>query len=445
MPVGSNGYLLNTPPINVFSFLASYLAPPSSRKMPFLGRRPTSSDPPVDAATTDATSSIISLLSFSSLSKTGRRFGKATATPIRGSTRSQAYRKDAAVGECPAGQAFYSCASGFRGCCSINPCDPGAVCPDVQASDSGAATATTDPIPSLTAMVASMSVSADSATIPSSDTNAATQTSESSTQGSQSSGAVSTTAVSSSVVSATTTPTAVSTTSSGSASPTFAPAPVCPAANGTIYTDTNNIPYTVHCNSDNSVGSTRVQSVQTGGYGECFSKCSTDSTCAGFTYVGVDSGSCYFKGSMPNNTYVEKAETNYISCAKIVPTQYKSQAAPPKKGNVGAIAGGVVGGIALLGLILFAVAFFARRRRRTLETRRATVTNVLGGAVEPGRDYGHTLPMHQRSGSTSHDVFAPYGGTYTHPQYQPYQDSPYQQHARQRSIYRPPTENPGWV
>lgn len=447
MSVGGNGYLLNTPAINVFVFLASHLAQPSLRKMPFLGRRPTSSEPLADPSiTNDATSFIISMLSFSSLSKTGKRFVKATGTPIRGSTRSQAYRKDAAVGECPAGQAFYSCASGFRGCCSINPCDPGATCPDAQASSDVAATATAESATSsVTTSPVSPTVSADTATTSTDDANATTQTSQSTPQTSQASTSGTTTAVGSSVVSATVTPSAVSTTSTSTATPTFAPAPACPAANGTTYADTNNIPYTIHCNSDNNVGSSGKTPVSVGGYGECFGQCSIDSTCAGFTYVGLDSGTCYFKGSMPVNSYVPKAESNYISCAKIVPTQYKNQPTPPKKDNVGAIAGSIVGGIAVLGLALFAVAFFARRRRRTLESRRATVTNVLGGAVEPNRDDGHTLPMHQRSGSTSHDVFAPYGGTYTHPQYQPYQDAPYQQHARQRSIYRPPNENPGWV
>lgn len=37
------------------------------------------------------------------------------------------YRRQ--LGTCPAGKVFYNC-NGWRGCCSIDPCNPGATCPD---------------------------------------------------------------------------------------------------------------------------------------------------------------------------------------------------------------------------------------------------------------------------------------------------------------------------
>lgn len=187
-------------------------------------------------------------------------------------------------------------------------------------------------------------------------------------------------------------------------------------------------------------------------------------SCAGFTYVGLDSGSCYLKASMTNSSYVAKAGSNYVSCAKLDPTAVKVQPTASPNDTSGkastpkaAIAGGIVGGIAVLLLILALVIILVLRSRKKREEirSRSTVTHVLGGAVEPARDPDGEpiLPMHQRQASTGNDVFAPYGGAYyapvaplyspTHrplpPQMQP---QPAQHHARQRSIYR---DDHSWI
>ena len=158
------------------------------------------------------------------------------------------------------------------------------------------------------------------------------------------------------------------------------------------------------------------------------------------------------KAKLPNDNYVAKAMDNYISCAKVNatasaprPTGTPTTAPSAKQPNKGAIAGGVVGGIAVIGLVLFSIAFLAQRRRKDLESRRATLTHVFGGAIEPGLkdDDAQTLPLHHHNGDTGTGTFAPFGGTYS-PQYSsvPISQQPQQmhQHTRQRSTYRPHDE-----
>ncbi|OQO04182.1 hypothetical protein B0A48_10792 [Cryoendolithus antarcticus] len=426
---------------NVFQYLISYLLSHSHRKipavtMPFVKSRPSdagsSSVSEAHSTAYDANFAEASL-SASDLSKTAKRYGKPTpVAAMRGSSRSQTYKKEAVLGDCPSGQLFYNCqTTGFIGCCSINPCNPGSPCPESAASSAVAA--------AISSASAAKSSSQAAAT--------------SSTSGSVSSSATQPTSITMSaqtvVVSATSTPPAIlqTATSNAAAAATFVPAPSCPGGNNTVYTDNSKLAYTIHCNSDNSAPSYNSIQVQTGGYAECFSSCSLENTCTGFTYVGLDNGSCYFKSSLLTGSYVAKAGSNYITASRNDPTASVSQPALPdkKKSNTGAIAGGVVAGVLFLVLLLVLIAFLVRRRRAKLDSKRATMTHIFGGAVEPGmastpsNQQTHTLPMHQRSGSTSHDVFAPYGGAYyqssTIPQYSPVTWSAPQ--AKRRSVYRP--------
>ena len=370
------------------------------------------------------------------LGRENRRLRASTGLP-----RSSLSQKEEVHGlqdrqSCPSGKAFYSCANGFRGCCSVDPCNPGSTCPDSTTTSSTAAQTTEEGT-----TVASES---SSATVTSTEGSASTQasaSSKSSTVSSSENEDASTTSAS----------TSSSVTSSGSASSAAVatPAPDCPAGNGTTFFDSSQIDYKIRCNSDNTYDSFNSITVGTGGYDQCFSACSISTQCAGFTFVGIDGGTCYLKQQMPSGDYIAKNGNNYVSCAKVDPSAAKpspspSDAAPgaAKKSNAGTVAGSVIGGIAFLALLLVLIAWIARRRRKKLEEKRATITHFIHGPIEtqqildnssggPGSRDGHG-----RSGSTAHDAFAPFGGSY----YQP-------PHTRQRSIYQIPPESrgPQWV
>ncbi|KAK5131750.1 hypothetical protein LTR08_000581 [Meristemomyces frigidus] len=307
---------------------------------------------------------------------------------------------------CSSGTVFYSCANGFTGCCSVDPCNPGGGCPDVTTSSTHAVSSAT---------------STHSGTATTHSTTASSKTLTSTAGG----------------TSTTTSIDSASATSTGSATVSAlvaTPAPACPGGNGTTFTDSSNIAYVIHCNADNSYSSDDTITVGTGGYSECFSACSLSTACAGFTYSGLDSGSCYLKQQMPTASFVAKAGSNYISCSKVNATAAASSATSPsssaatsagaaaKKSNTGAIAGGVVGGLAFLALLLLLIALLARHRRKKIEERRATVLHISHGPLEPQE---MANAKHARSGSTAHDAFAPFGGSYYPPT-----------HTRQRSIYQ---------
>lgn len=104
--------------------------------------------------------------------------------------------------------------------------------------------------------------------------------------------------------------------------------------------------------------------------------------------------------------------------------------------NVGAIAGGAVGGVAALVFILALLAFLVRRHRKMVDSRREAekLKNSIRPAAAPdGRHYGtHEINGHHRSGSTANDAYTLQGGSYYTPQ-----------HTRQRSIFR--DEDRNWV
>lgn len=411
--------------------------------MPFIGNRLSSEV--ATAPTSSDVSSIIEELDNDLLSKTARRFSKTTGVPFRGTSRSLAYRKEAAIGECLQGQNYYVCnTNGFRGCCSENACDPNVVCPE----GNGSAVTSSKETSSHDSQPTPNSLSDQITNLLTSSTNATTATAGISHSQSE------TREVKSVVTSASGKPAEASLSATAiRATEDVASAPSCPKGNGTTYSDNNNIAYVVRCNSDNTNPSYDNVQVSIGGYAQCFSTCSTSGDCAGFTYVGLDGGTCYLKARMSNDTYVAKSGNNYVSCAKVNPNasaprpSASATPAPSANGpNKGAIAGGVVGGIAVFGLIIFLIAFFARRRRKDLESKRATLTHVFGGAIEPGRrgdDDHQSLPLHHHhKGDTGTGTFAPFGGTYS-PQYSsvPMSQQPQQyQHTRQRSTYRPHDE-----
>ena len=94
----------------------------------------------------------------------------------------------------------------------------------------------------------------------------------------------------------------------------YVPTPAC----GSIYNDLNSgASYQVHCSEDNSEPSFETVPVTSGGFGVCFSACDGTPSCVGFTYYGIDSGSCYLKASQ--GTYLPSSE-NMISCFKILAT-----------------------------------------------------------------------------------------------------------------------------
>jgi len=447
---GGDGYLIISffPLIN--NFTASRRSSNRTFTMPFIGNRRTSE---AAAVTSDLpqVASIIDDLSSSQFSKTARRFSLSTALKFSVAPRSQRYMKKEAVEDCPKGRNYYACRStGFKGCCSKNACDPNVVCPEL---DNSRSTASKDSSSESTSKsIADTATSASTEATSLDDTTAGTQLSRSETR-----------TVNSSITSAKGTP--LQAAMNATALPALedvALAPSCPSNNGTRYTDIANIAYTVRCGYDSTASSFNSFQVESGGYAQCFSNCSSNGECAGFTFVGLDDGTCYLKGRMLRRLYVAKEGNNYISCNKVdrlasapnstasaTATSTPEAEASTGQPNKGTIAGGVVGGIAVIAFVLFFIAFLARRRRKIIENKRATVTHIFGGAMQPSRrreeDDPNALPLHTRSGSTSHDLFAPFGGTFTQPQYSSVPVPEYQpQHARQRSTYRPPGE-PNWL
>lgn len=211
------------------------------------------------------------------------------------STRAQAEAQflDERRSTCPREKAF--CADGFTGCCSVDPCTPGKACPDDPSSSTAHTTKTSSTeVQEITSHLSMNSKSGTSGRKPTTTTH-----------------------TSPSILTATSSSRTSSTTSQSHSNPVISP-PGCPGGNGIIFRDSSGIAYRIHCNADNTYSSVDTVSVGVGGYGECFSACSKTSICAGFTYMGLDSGKCYLKSQMPRDKYVVKEGNNYISCAKMV-------------------------------------------------------------------------------------------------------------------------------
>ncbi|KAK0363557.1 hypothetical protein LTR91_020345 [Friedmanniomyces endolithicus] len=375
-----------------------------------------------ETAAGDATTPVVNATEIVRKAKT---FGKANArlSVSNGTGQTQQAKKEPVASSlqdrqtCASGSAFYACANGFRGCCSVDPCNPGSTCPDGQDS-STTATSTTN-APAETAISTTLASSTEQPSTASSDTpvTLASVSAASSTQNAI--------ATQGSTTLVTASPTggasAFATVTTPASSTVATPAPACPATNNTMYTDSSEVQYNIRCNADNSYASSDTIQVSVGGYGECFSACSNSTACAGFTYVGLDTGSCYLKEQMPATNYAPKNGSNYISCAKVNPTAVAPSVKPSstgtpsgaKKSNTGAVAGGVIGGIALLLLLLLLIALLTKRHRKRIEDRRANATHIFHGPTET-QDMTRRSAAggHARTGSTAHDAFAPFGGFY---------------------------------
>ncbi|KAF7196540.1 hypothetical protein HII31_02268 [Pseudocercospora fuligena] len=218
------------------------------------------------------------------------------------------------------------------------------------------------------------------------------------------------------------------------------PAPSCPAASLSNFTDDTGIVYLIKCSTTNSGSAFETVSVTSGGYGQCFSSCSYKTDCVGFSFVGNDSGLCYLRNVQSTQFDSTALVSTYVTAYKLDPDAVASPSASPteassgsKKSNAGPIAGGVVGGVAILALLLVVIAFLARRKRRQIEERRAKDSAAPIASQERYYDDFHrTGEGHHRSGSTANDIHSSHGGSYNT-----------FQHTRQRSIYR--DEDQDWL
>ena len=336
---------------------------------------------------------------------------------------------------CPHGKAFYRCVNGFTGCCSHDPCDPAGSCRDGQkaSSQEEKSRTATDAEGSTTHLRSHHHTRTRHH--PHQGHHTATLTSQTdSTQSTTSTSDLTTTSSTSSI--STASPTKSSTSSTSSASAASGTPPACPGGNGTHYTNSTKVEYIVQCGIENTFISYNALWTGTGGYGECFSACSKTNECAGFTFVGSVSGNCYMKSQMPENLYVTHDDDKYITCTKAKSphnTGTGGSSTTPKKAGI--IAGAVIGGLIFLGLLLFLIAFCAKRYRKKVEQKRATITHVIQGPIEMQPYQPYSPPELQRQGSTSHDVYQSNGGSYC----------PSPTHTRQRSIYRDQVREHNWV
>ncbi|KAK0906142.1 hypothetical protein LTR91_008630 [Friedmanniomyces endolithicus] len=68
-----------------------------------------------------------------------------------------------------------------------------------------------------------------------------------------------------------------------------------PACNSSYIDPRNGNVYTVYCRADNSAATFMTVPVSSGGFGMCFAACDAAQSCAGFTFIGGDSGMCDLK------------------------------------------------------------------------------------------------------------------------------------------------------
>ncbi|KAJ9631668.1 hypothetical protein H2203_000067 [Taxawa tesnikishii (nom. ined.)] len=150
---------------------------------------------------------------------------------------------------------------------------------------------------------------------------------------------------------------------------------------------------------DSSADSSDAVSVVSGGFSGCFAACDNDSSCAGFSFVGSDNGTCHLKSQIGD--YVSKPDDNLVLCVKT--RKDASETGGGKHTSTGTIVGAVVGSVVGALLLLLIAAFFARRRmRKSNEMKRATLKNKPWGKLRGGSD--------NESMFEPENMFAPYGG-----------------------------------
>ena len=121
----------------------------------------------------------------------------------------------------------------------------------------------------------------------------------------------------------TTTSTTTSSTSSASSLAAYTPAASyvstpaeCPANNGSVVQDSNDVQWSLYCGSD-STGASSTTALASNSFNDCFLSCDTTTDCLAITYVGLPNGAgqgtCYLKPSF--GTLVPAQGKNYV-CAK---------------------------------------------------------------------------------------------------------------------------------
>lgn len=311
---------------------------------------------------------------------------------------------------CPSGTAYHVCQNGFKGCCSVDPCNPGDTCPDVSDDSSS-------PSSALTSAPTDSSPNSSTSTTPDINTpNTPLQTATRATSIVTVTGPLPTTSQQPApspttiFVSAINSPfTSASSSKSSSAglsaiaSPTASSTnPACPTANNTVAENegtSNHARYKILCGMDSSADSSDAVSVVSGGFSGCFAACDNDSSCAGFSFVGSDNGTCHLKSQIGD--YVSKPDDNLVLCVKT--RKDASETGGGKHTSTGTIVGAVVGSVVGALLLLLIAAFFARRRmRKSNEMKRATLKNKPWGKLRGGSD--------NESMFEPENMFAPYGG-----------------------------------
>lgn len=359
---------------------------------------------------------------------------------------------------CPQGTALYFCSNGFHGCADTNPCTGGKHAGKEQMPlANGAAPALSTALqgmPMLVSTGSSLSFSQQAITnVPSSTQEPAPVDTLSISQ--RVKPLVQTVPVASTATQAA--PLTVRDQKPVSKSTAQQPPP-CPQANNTTYLDPSSVKYTIYCNKVNTAVSYDLLPVGAGGYSECFSSCSSDQDCAGFTYVGSDSGSCYFKTSMPGSSSVDTTRSSYVSCVKQQHTSVEgaiddTTEAPdtiisstsnlPRaidghaSSHKGAIIGGSLFAVIFAALILFIVFLAIRRHRNGNLLYR--YKRIFPGIIDPMCREPEVPVLPSYAPDSSFAALSPFGSMYQVPGPSPpasCEPKPAQHHARQRSIYK---------
>lgn len=317
------------------------------------------------------------------------------------------------VGDCPGLQQFYSCGNGFRGCCSIDPCNPGVICPEDgdSSSDSDGDRTTSPPTTSRFtsgALTSTASTRAAETTVPSTTDEVTNETSPSSTPSSSTADTAATTAAAATTedptsentedpTSSTTSTPATSTISSASLSPTF-----CPDANNTVFANQDNNSYQLICDlglPGETLGTSEIATIDA--FPACISSCDDTDECVGVTFVNHESGgTCNLKSAKgPFESCPD--ESSCTSAVRLGSSDSSDSASP-----LGAALGGALGGLAVLALLI-ALFFCLRRRKRARAVDEPDYRRKWDSTAD-----ADTEPMRVKDGQS---VFAPFGGKWRPP------------------------------
>lgn len=203
---------------------------------------------------------------------------------------------------CGSQETFYRCSNGFVGCCAVNPCTstatyPGTAPARIQSS-AQALTTRLEELVEASRVISRMGSGTEK------PTTSRTRNSQKKSR---------TTAAPSLSTESDTAP----------AAPTFlelrsaSSPPACPDSNSQLWRDDAGIAYRIHCDVGNLYPSYNNITVHGGGLAQCFSECSKTSKCAGFAYVGENSGVCRLKEFMPRHQYFVKDNAGYIAYSKL--------------------------------------------------------------------------------------------------------------------------------